>query len=99
MSRPYIIHEVNNMIILIFIKLSIIFLIHTLWCVIHPQDHTYSGTLFTKVILQIFTLSDTFLFLTYWILIIVLMYTFVTGYGSVQSVDNFRRILGVSNDT
>jgi hypothetical protein len=27
------------------------------------------------------------------------LYTFVTGYGPVQGVDNFRRIPGVSNNT
>jgi hypothetical protein len=35
----YVVHVVNN-VILILVKLSIIFLTHTLWCVIHPQDHT-----------------------------------------------------------
>jgi hypothetical protein len=27
------------------------------------------------------------------------LYTFVTGYGPIQGVDNFQRILGVSNNT
>jgi hypothetical protein len=35
----------------------------------------------------------------FWILIVPLLYTFVTGYGPVQGVDNFRTIPGVSNNT
>jgi hypothetical protein len=48
------------------------------------------------VILRIFTLSDT---IPFWILIVPFLYTFVTGYGPVRGVDNFWKILGVSNNT
>jgi hypothetical protein len=37
--------------------------------------------------------------LSFWILIIPFLYTFVTGYGPVQGVDNYRIIPGVSNNT
>jgi hypothetical protein len=48
------------------------------------------------VILRIFNLSDT---IPSWILIVPFLYTFVTGYGPVQGVVNFRRIPGVSNNS
>jgi hypothetical protein len=38
-------------------------------------------------------------FLPLWILIVPFLYVFVTGYGPVQGVDNFRRIPGVSTNT
>jgi hypothetical protein len=48
------------------------------------------------MILRIFTLSDT---ISLWILIVPFLYTFVTVYGPVQSVENFWRIPGVSDHT
>jgi hypothetical protein len=45
---------------------------------------------------RIFNLSDT---IPFWIWINPFLYTFVTGYGTVRGVDNFRRIPGVSNNT
>jgi hypothetical protein len=65
-------------------------------CVILPQDNTYLGSLLNGVIILMFNLSDT---IPFWILIVPFLYTFVTGYGTVEGVDNFRRIPGVSNNT
>jgi hypothetical protein len=48
------------------------------------------------LILRILTFSDE---ITFWILIVLFLYKFVTGYGPVQGVDSFRRILGVSDNT
>jgi hypothetical protein len=61
-----------------------------------PQDHTHLGFGLNGVILRIFNLSDT---IPFWILIVPFLYTFVTGYGPVRGVDDFRRIPGVSNNT
>jgi hypothetical protein len=36
--------------------------------------------------------------MTFWILIVLFLCTFVTGYGPVRGVDNFWGIPGVSNN-
>jgi hypothetical protein len=58
MHRLYIVHVVNN-VILILVELSITFLIHTLWYLFAPKIILNWAFGLNGVILRIFNLSDT----------------------------------------